>query len=487
MKISMQLLVGLLIVVSLKGVASFSTETTSSCSRLTTKQRDDALRTTNTTVTVDRALHTLNLFSLPPKDDNYKLPGEALVRECWRWKDSKLGDGRDYFVPKPKALKAFQSLFLEMVIDVAYIDKDGEYSPVEVILSMPSSDSTVRLPISSTVNSMFDPSETCSCKFEVVECVALSNCARFETIFVLEEHPQQSNIDQVQNITQLTDIAGRYLTAYRLHQQVSSQRSKSSSLLERAGLTSWLDLPEAVVTQSDLDSNLSDKQCSDITNLAQRLSSMDGALQISSHLSQIAGGLAPRPNRPDRKVIFRPYSSRDAHILLQLKRTVEVISVVDREEDGLESGQSGKRSKNSRGRIKMLLDSALSAGKAARNEDIVPEIKQLKEYGSDGTPPKGVADMVAQAAIEKAIQPAVESCVSKLTAMRTADDITKLRQQVNEIAASISQDSRDGSKIAKMANELLHQPTILLREGKLPSSELQSVVKSIEQELRSLS
>ena len=371
----MQLLVGLLIVVSLKGVASFSTETTSSCSRLTTKQRDDALRTTNTTVTVDRALHTLNLFSLPPKDDNYKLPGEALVRECWRWKDSKLGDGRDFFVPKPKALKAFQSLFLEMVIDVVYIDKYGKYSPVQVILSMPSSDSTVRLPISSTVNALFDHSETCSCTFKVVECVALSNCARFETIFVLEEQQQQTNnIDQVKNITQLTDIAGRYLTAYRLHQQVSSQRSKSSSLLERAGLTSWLDLPEAVDTQSNLDSNLSDKQCSDITNLAQRLSSMDGALQISSHLSQIAGGLAPRPNRPDREIIFRPYSSRDAHILLQLKRTVEVISVVGRELDGLESG---KRLKNSRGRIKTLLDSALSAGKAARNEDIVPEIKQL--------------------------------------------------------------------------------------------------------------
>ena len=95
--------------------------------------------------------------------------------------------------------------------------------------------------------------------------------------------------------------------------------------------------------------------------------------------------------------------------------------------------------------------------------------------------------MVAQAAIEKAIQPAVESCVSKLTAMRTADDITKLRQQVNEIASSISQDSKDGSKIAKMANELLHQPTMLLREGKLPRSEMESVVKSIEKELRSRS
>ena len=475
----MLLLVGWLLAVGLPVVASFSTKTTSTPIKLLTTTHD-VLKTTN--VTADRSPHTLNLFSLPPKDDKYKLPGETLVRECWKWKDSILGDGRDYFVPKPKALKAFQSLFLGMVIDVVCIDKNNECSPVEVILSMPSSDSTVRLPLSSRVDPLFDQCATCSCTFEVVECVALSNCARFETIFVLEEQQQQTNIDLTQNITLCADIAGRYLTAYRLQQQISSQRTKSSSLLERAGLTTWLDLPGAVNTESNLDNNLSDKQCSEIISLAQRLSSMDGALNLSSHLGLIAGGLAPRPNRPDREVVFRPYSSRDAHILLQLKRTVEVVSVVDREEDGLESG---KRSKNSRGRIKTLLDGALSAGKAARNEDIVPEIKQLKEYGSDGTPPKGVADVVAQAAIEKAVQPSVESCVARLTAMETADDITQLRQRVNEIASSLSQDSQNGSRLTKMANELLHQPTILLREGKLSRSEINDVINSIEVELRS--
>ena len=472
-----------LLAVSLQWVASFSTQATSTTT-LTTQQHDDLRQTTNTAA--DQSPHTLNLFSLPPKDDKYKLPGEALVRECWRWKDSTLGDGRDYFVPKPKALKAFQSLFLGMVIDVVYFDNSEECTPVEVKFSMPSSDSSVRLPLPSrivTPNSVFDQSDTCSCTFQVVECVALSNCARFETIFVLEKQQKQTNnFEQRQNITRLTDIAGRYLTAYRLHQQICSQRTKSSSLLERAGLTSWLDLPAAIDTQSNLDRNLSDKQCSDISSLAQRLSSMDGALNLSSHLSKIAGGLAPRPNRPDREVIFRPYSSRDAHILLQLKRTVEVVSVVDREENALESG---KRSKNSRGRIKTLLDGALSAGKAARNEDIVPEIKQLKEYGSDGTPLKGVADVVAQAAIEKAVQPSVESCVARLTAMETADDITQLRQRVNEIASSISQDSIDGSSLTKMANELLHQPTILLREGKLSRREIDDVVRNIESELRS--
>ncbi len=73
-------------------------------------------------------------------------------------------------------------------------------------------------------------------------------------------------------------------------------------------------------------------------------------------------------------------------ILLQLKRTVEVVSVQKATEGG--GGQ--------RGRIKRILDSALSAGKAARNERVVPEIRKLREYGPDGTPPSSLARVVAE-------------------------------------------------------------------------------------------
>ena len=72
--------------------------------------------------------------------------------------------------------------------------------------------------------------------------------------------------------------------------------------------------------------------------------------------------------------------------MLQLKRTVEVISVLSSTDDVDGGG---------RGRIKTILDGALSAGKAARNEKIVPEIKKLKAYGSDGTPPLALAKEVA--------------------------------------------------------------------------------------------
>ena len=43
-----------------------------------------------------------------------------------------------------------------------------------------------------------------------------------------------------------------------------------------------------------------------------------------------------------------------------------------------------------------MLDGALSAGKAARNERVVPEIRKLREYGPDGTPPLALARTVAE-------------------------------------------------------------------------------------------
>ncbi len=84
---------------------------------------------------------------------------------------------------------------------------------------------------------------------------------------------------------------------------------------------------------------------------------------------------------------LRTNDCRQPDILLQLKRTVEVVSVLN---DATDSGGGG------RGRIKTLLDGALNAGKAARNERVVPEIRRLRDFGSDGTPPSALARVVAE-------------------------------------------------------------------------------------------
>jgi hypothetical protein len=399
------------------------------------------LRTSTTATTTkqhNNAHITIHLISLPPIDDTYTSPtSESLIRECWRWKDVTLGDGRDYFLPKPRALTDFHSLFVGMEISIITTNTINE----EVIVKPPSSsmsrdlfnDGHGKTRISlhvddSTVNSygggitLNDNNgyveKSCmqgSCikeeqqRFVIEECVALSNCARLDVILVLKREQKQQQQWLHEDMTD-SSLAARYAVAYNLQQQVQSRRSNdnssssSSSLLDRIGLTTLLDLPGAI-RKIDNDYGSDDEtetfftnddngQCSNADNeirqLAYRLSTMEGARAICTHVSLVASGLSPRPNRPDREVLFRPYSSRDAHILLQLKRTVELVAVLNMTTTTENGGGGG------RGRIKTLLDSALTAGKASRNERIVPDIRKLKEYGSNGTPPLALAKVVAE-------------------------------------------------------------------------------------------
>ena len=315
--------------------------------------------------------HSVHLVSLPPRNDTFAT-GESLVRECWRWKDAKLGDGRDYFVPRPRALKAFHDLFVGMELSFS-----NEGGLIELEMNLPPREDEgvlVRLPLhrGSQESSVFG-----SCQYSIEECVALSNCARLDVILVLR---RQTEISAYGNWSdEMAQMAARFAVAYNLQQQVSSRRSNPESLLERSGIASWLDLPGAMQLTASGERN--EEVTTEVNQLAQRLTCFHEIESISRHLCLIASGLAPRPSRPGREVLFRPYSSRDAHVLLQLKRTVEVVSV--------ESSDFPK------GRIKTLLDNALRAGKAARNEDVVPEIRELKQFGSDGTPPSNMANTVA--------------------------------------------------------------------------------------------
>ena len=345
-------------------------------------------------------IRTLHHISLPPKDDSYSSSAEALVRECWKWKDSVLGDGRDYFVPRPKTLMAFHSLFVGMEICVytdivhdAIADSELELVLNRVSLQPQSTNNktapSLEIPMLQKDLSVAKQSDSSRCitkRFVIEECVALSNCARFEILLVLKEEEEQqhrTNDAIKENISLVRETAARISVAYHLWRQTRSHKSRSDSLFQRSGLTSWLDLPDSI--DLSIFNPISIDQSIDIVQLAQKFTSIEGARSISNHISLIAGGLAPRTNRPDRDVIFRPYSSRDAHILLQLKRTAEVVSTLNVVE--IQGG---------RGRIKILLDCALSAGKAARNERIVPDIRQLKQFGSDGTPPIGLANAVAK-------------------------------------------------------------------------------------------
>ena len=138
---------------------------------------------------------------------------------------------------------------------------------------------------------------------------------------------------------------------------------------------------------------------------------------------------------------FRPFSSRDAHILLQLKRTPT----------------EGNR-------IKILLDAALAAGKAARDPQRVPELQSLRDYGPGDDkysidPPAQVTDAAARAAVRRAIEPTIKEYVERWNAMRMSDLISRLRLETEKLGQT------DAELLWLRAQ--LHKPTMDFRQGKV--------------------
>jgi hypothetical protein len=321
-----------------------------------------ATTATTAAVAIGGARRTIHLISLPSTDDAYASPCESLLRECWRWKDATLGDGRDYFVPRPRALSDFHSLFVGMEIRVSSSSSSSSSSSTKGILdesevklttpydreawsSEEDEDEAERPSVVHGVPSSNDEGSSSSssgdgARFVVEECAALSNCARLDVVLVLRgdddddddaavgvgvgvgvrtDRPSSSRDRHLSAaavaVPTIGDVAARFAVAYNLQRQVHSRLSTGESLLERVGLASWLDLPGAIRTgesPSSLTTSSSKSSSSEIRSLAGRLSSMEGTTSICTHLSLVASGMSPRPNRPDREVIFRPYSSRDA-------------------------------------------------------------------------------------------------------------------------------------------------------------------------------
>jgi hypothetical protein len=253
-------------------------------------------------------IHLLSLKWTP--DDCISKP----VRDVWKWKDSALGDGRDFFVPKPKTITLLQDFVMQ-------------HSPC------------------------------------MKECLILSNCARLEIICVTES----ANDDPVLDVSQ--SLAA---------QLTSSQRKKRPMFA--AMLTQHMDLPGIAI---DENAPVISSETADAISL--QWVHLRGAESICRHLCLVAAGMADRPRRLERQVVFRPFSSRDAHILLQLKRTKEVAN--------------GKH-------VNQLLEYALRAGKAARTVEKVPELELLRDYGSGDSkysaePPKQLSLQVAEVGLYK--------------------------------------------------------------------------------------
>ena len=205
---------------------------------------------------------------------------------------------------------------------------------------------------------------------------------------------------------------------------------------------------------------MNEEQRESTMQLASLVNKTSSIPDIVSHFSKVAAGMAPRASRPDRPVTFRPFSSRDAHIMLQLKRTAEVA--------------------NQYPKVKIILDAALSAGKSARDVKQCPVLKELKGYDGEGkysqpAPPK-LAKKVAEEVIKVAIEPAVCRSVERLNALDSSDKIVDLRQRAKKL---YDENDVNSDKIVK---KMLHEPCMDIRSGKMV--DVEEILAGIKKELK---
>jgi hypothetical protein len=277
------------------------------------------------------------------------------VADIWRWKDLVLGDGRDFFIPRPRTIRALQSY----------------------------------------LSTHHDRGENRH-HYVISECVVLSNCARFEILLVVNTNhynitPNTFMVNRKDfhtgndvNRQQLTNDVVTGISSM-LVRQVQSHHKYGNNVISHA-TTSLLDWPGAIdpiashtLHSLDDEYNVTAK----IQDVSKFWTIRSGSRDMVHHLCLVAVGMASRPRRPNREIVFRPFSSRDAHILLQLKRTADIIT---------SSPHWTKPSKNMLPKtsyLLTLLQFALRAGKAARNPNKLPALMELRDrYGETGNSPK---------------------------------------------------------------------------------------------------
>ncbi|CAB9504769.1 expressed unknown protein [Seminavis robusta] len=388
--------------------------------------------------------HSIFLFSLPAWNlletstttgtNNNSLGAHAalLVRRLWEWKDDVLGDGRDFFVPRPKTLGALNQILKQQI-----------------------------------------PHAT--------ECVVLSNCARFDVLVVVGkmDHGSSTEDGMLQRVQQ--PVAQALIQQYT-HYKKETQKQKSNkfslaALFEGPGgggdqpdrllldppclRDSAHDSPATTITTAD------DDDCFlEIKTLTNNLQALQGPESIARYLCRVATGLQAQGRRPGRDVVFRPFSSRDAHVMLQLKRTADVAS--------------------SNSRIKSLLDTALQAGKAARDPAKVPAILPLKKYGSGGSnsryslgdAPSELTEAAAKQAEELSIEPSVDKYVDKWAVLEVSEQIQAFRSAVQLATDEYLGVDLETSPEAKPIRAMMHPHVMNIRSGRPP--DLDEILREIQ-------
>jgi hypothetical protein len=350
---------------------------------------NDVQTTTTTTAALigdgnKTRITSLHRVALPPRSDT----SLRVIRDLWKWKDLVLGDGRDYFVPRPRAIRALT----DRILATAAAAHSSQQHP-----------------------------------YQVVECGILSNCARLDVVLVIQStvsywNDTTSFIAEQQQQQQAKHFA-KHIVACTLLSQLQAYYNKRlahssartfiidsvSSLLDLSGMVVESNMDDGTTSSTELYKNL----------YHNHLVHSSNSTDIIQYFCNVAAGIQCRPSRPTRSVVFRPYSSRDAHIMLQIKRTAEIVSSY------------------SFPRTKILLDTALQVGKGARNPTRVPSIVTLREYESSKSfPPLAIVQTVLQEVQDCIMDPMIQKCHQRWQALDSSNAIVSLQNQVDALLYS---------------------------------------------------
>lgn len=410
-----------------------------------------------------------------------------------RWKCYVLGDGGVYFDQRPKSLLRLNQQLLDEI--------------AKELQSL----SNATLKVAPSINSNNINQQEKIIQSVEIECAVISTCKRFEILITMETETKSSidnnklnnnNKHKEDRIDTIKSIIASYLT-----EQIINQRRKLKLLGIIPFLTLPLDKPSRI---KNLPSNYlfaqQKKQQKEKYNeleetIKEEITIVNGTQNVSKRLIQLASGLLDRP-------IFRPFSSRDSHIMFQLKKTSEGsqrrqllfsneyskqqhpsydstndYELTSEETHNTAYGNNHKKLENCRTKYsKIIFDVALQGGKAARSPKVVPVLNQLREESSGADGPPQLSAKAAESAMILAVTPTVISCVERFRALEATDRIVALRNDARKIANRKGIDIEKGDDDnAKTIRKLLHEPLSNLRRGN--SIDIDAVLSQIDEQI----
>jgi hypothetical protein len=151
-----------------------------------------------------------------------------------------------------------------------------------------------------------------------------------------------------------------------------------------------------------------------MVNIKSILCHEEGVEPVSRHLCRLAAGLENTVG------FFRPFSARDAHVIHQLKCSAAGVIGLTSVAYPTKQHTIPKPVKY----VKLIFDSALHAGKAARSSKNIPILDELREVNRKNhvkTNGQIYVDALTSEAEQQvlllAIEPTVKACASKFAAM----------------------------------------------------------------------